>query len=343
MNLTRVDGLLWVLVAFLAVLFILQKPPHRRIFYVFSSFLQVLAGYLLIMTPWFIRNIAAFGAPFAPGTSKTLWLTSYDQLFAYPATQITLSGWLGSGLSAISRVRLWALGLNLSNMLSVQGEVILLPLVVIGFWHLRKDRRLQLAGFAWFLILAAMTIAFPFAGACGGFFHSGAAVQTVWWALAPIGLDRLVAWGVRVLSWNSSRSGAIFRAGIIAIVALITVVIVYVRVVGKGDSQGWDQEKIAYNHVKTLLVSRGMAAGSIVMVANPPGFFLVSGDPSIAIPDGNLDTLLAVASRYKAKYVVMEAGSVPNGLIPVYDNPQGWTGLEYLGESEAARVFLVQP
>ncbi len=314
MHLTRADGLLWLLVAFLAVVFVLPKSPRYRFLNTLSFLLLTLAGYLLVMTPWLIRNYQAFGAPLAPGSSKTLWLTSYDQLFSYPADQITFSVWFHSGLLAILRARLWALGLNLSNMLTVQGEVILLPLAGLGFWYLRNDHRVQLAGAAWLVILAAMTIAFPFAGARGGFFHSGASVQTIWWALAPVGLDRLIAWGIRIRSWNPVRSRTIFRTGLVTIMALITAAIVYVRVLGGGGYQPWGQENIAYNQIKDVLVSDGMTVQSIVMVANPPGFYLASGNPAIAVPDGDEHTLLTVASRYGAKYLVLEAGSVPVGL-----------------------------
>jgi hypothetical protein len=343
MHLTRADGLLWLLIAILGILFVFPKPLGRRFFFVSKFLLLTLAGYLLVMTPWFIRNYQVFGAPLAPGSSKTLWLTSYDQLFGYPADQITFSAWLRSGLSAIFRARVWALGLNLSNMLAVQGEVILLPLIGLGLWHKRRDSRVQLAGVAWLVIFAAMTVTFPFAGARGGFFHSGASLQPIWWALAPIGLDRLIAWGTRFRSWNPVRSATIFRTGLVIIVAILSAVIVYVRVLGGGRSQPWSQENIAYNQIKDVLVSHGMTDRSIVMVANPPGFFLASGNSAVAVPDGDVHTLLIVAKRYGVNFVVLEKGSIPVGLDSIYENPLGWMGLDYLGELEAARVFLVQP
>ncbi|MBE3065889.1 MAG: hypothetical protein IMZ73_00445, partial [Chloroflexi bacterium] len=280
MHLTRADGLLWLLVAFLAVLFVLPKPPQRRFFFIFSFLLLTLAGYLLVMIPWFIRNYAAFGTPLAPGGSKMLWLTSYDQLFSYPASQITFSAWWQSGLQAILRVRVWSLGLNLSNMLSVQGEVFLLPLIGLGLWHLRKDRRVQFAGLAWLMTLAMMTVVFPFAGARGGFFHSGASVQTVWWALAPVGLDRVIAWVSRKRGWNAAQASRIFLLTLVALAALLTAVIVYGRIMGGGGAPVWSQENDAYSQIKTILVSQGMTDETVVMVANPPGFYLASGNPA---------------------------------------------------------------
>ena len=88
------------------------------------------------------------------------------------------------------KARAWSLGLNLATTLAVQGEIFLLPLIGVAIWHMRKDRRVQLVLLAWLLTLGVMTIVFPFAGARGGFFHSGAALQTVWWVLAPLGLAR---------------------------------------------------------------------------------------------------------------------------------------------------------
>ena len=106
-----------------------------------------------------------------------LWLTSYNQIFSYPATGLTFDAWMHSGLGDILLARLWSLGLNLANAFAVQGGVFLLPFIIIGIWQLRKQKLVRLAVLSWILILAAMTLAFPFAGARGGFIHSGAALH----------------------------------------------------------------------------------------------------------------------------------------------------------------------
>ncbi len=343
MHLTRADGPLWLLIAFLAVLFILPKPSRGRLLFTFSFLLLTLAGYLLVMVPWFIRNYAAFGSFLAPGGSKMLWLTSYDQLFSYPASQLTFAAWWQSGIAAISKARFWALGINLERTLAEQGEIFLLPLIGLGFWHLRKDRRVQLAGLAWLLTLVAMTIVFPFAGARGGFFHSAAALQPVWWALAPLGIDRVIAWGSRKRGWNAAQAGTVFRSGLVALAALLTVVIIYGRVVGGGGGSAWGQENTSYSQISTSLREQGMTGEAIVMVANPPGFYLASGNPAIAVPDGDVDTLLTVARRYGAEYVILEEGSTPGGLVPVYDHPAGQIVLPYLGEVGGAQLYGIQP
>lgn len=343
MHLTRADGILWLFLALFSVIYITPKPSLHRKLYMFYSLSFALAGYLLVMTPWFIRNYGIFGTPLAPGGSRMLWLTSYDQLFFYPASQITFSRWLASGLGAILRVRSWALGLNLANALSVQWEVFLLPLVGIGLWHLRKDRRVHIAVISWLLTLAAMTIAFPFAGARGGFFHSGAAVQIMWWVLATIGLEQVIVWGSRKRSWDINQAGKFFRSALVILTVLMTTVIVYARVIGGKSGQAWSQENNTYVQVKTFLNLQGMSGEEVVMVANPPGFYLASGNPAIAVPDGDINTLVAVARKYDAKYVVLEETSTPSSLLTVYFHPGEQLQLHYLGAVEGAHIYGFLP
>lgn len=343
MHLTRADGLLWLGIAVVGDLFVIKKPTGKRLIFTIISLLLTVLGYLLIMTPWFIRNQAAFGTILSPGGSKMLWLLSYDEMFSFPANQLTMTRWWQSGIQGIAKIRFWALGINLERTLAEQGEIFLLPFVGIGLWHMRKDRRAQLAGLAWLLTFAAMTFAFPFAGARGGFFHSGAALQPVWWAVAPLGLERVIEWAGRKRGWNIAQAGRIFQTGFVTLAALLTAVVVYSRGIGQTGSNSWGQEHVAYSHIKIYLAQHGMEDNAIVMVANPPGFYLASSNPAIAVPNGNLDTLLAVATRYRAEYVVLERGSVPGGLLPVYDNPEEQAGLDFLGAVDGAHIYAIRP
>ncbi|MEZ0395671.1 MAG: hypothetical protein ABWK53_04465 [Anaerolineales bacterium] len=339
MHLARADGLLWLLLAFLAVLFFMPRPASPSRLLPLGAALGVLLGYLLIMGPWFGRNLLVFGTPLAPGGSKMLWLTSYNQIFAFPADQITFAAWLDSGAAAILRARLWALGMNLATAFGVQGQVFLSPLVLLAVWHLRRERRLQLAALAWLLTLTVMTAVFPFAGARGGFFHAGAALQPVWWALAPLGLERILDWGRRRRGWEA-RAGAVFRTALAAAAALFTALIVWSRVFGGGaETQAWGRDQVIYRQAARQLQSAGLLPGQVVMVADPPAFYLASGQPAIVIPDGSPQTALLAAERYGARFLILEAGSLPDGLLPLYRLDERPPGILYLGEVDGARLF----
>ena len=291
--------------------------------------LTTLLAYLLITLPWFARNLAVFGAPLAPGGWRALWLISYDELFAYPAGQLTFARWWASGLGEILRGRLWALGQNLQTALAVQGGVFLAPLVVWGLWRLRHRRVVRLGLLAWLLTLAAMTLVFPFAGARGGFFHSGAAVQPLLWAVVPAGLEGFVGWGVQRRGWHFGRARRVFGAGLVALAVFLSGVLFVTRTLR------WS-EGVSYRAVEQALVAQGAAAGEIVMVNNPPGYFYAAGRPAIVIPHGGLPAVLAAAERYGARYLVLEAAQ---GLDELYENPESQSGLRYLGTVEGARLF----
>ncbi len=335
MHLSRADGLLWLALAFTAIL-LLHKAGQSLRSTLFTLF-SVLLGYLLVMFPWFARNYAAFGSFLAPGGSKMLWLTAYDQIFSYPASTLTFEAWRDSGLGEILQARLWALGLNAANTLTVQGSIFLLPLIVIGAWQTRKNKTVQLSLLAWLLTLAAMTLAFPFAGARGGYFHSGAALQPLWWALAPLGLERLIEWGRARRGWNVAQARPLFLGALVGMALLLTGMAIMLRL------PTWGNENDAYNQIGNYLVEQDMLNEEVVIVANPPGFYLASGNPAIAVPDCDPLALLEAARRYQAGYLILEQGSTPASLMPVYENPAEFPDLTYLGEVEGARLYAIQP
>ncbi|HEX7975434.1 MAG TPA: hypothetical protein VF498_13585, partial [Anaerolineales bacterium] len=210
MHLARADGVLWLGISLLAVGFRQRRtvssgmppadptlrPPSPRA-RILASLALCLLGYLLIMGPWMLRNLAAFGSLLAPGGGRALWVTQYDELFAYPASLLTPAHWWGAGLGSLLRARLAAFGQTLESAFAVQGQIFLSPLVLLGFWRMRQDSRVRWGGLAWLITFLALTLAFPYQGARGGFFHSGAAVQPLIWALVPVGLEAFIGWGQR--------------------------------------------------------------------------------------------------------------------------------------------------
>jgi hypothetical protein len=338
MTLARSDGLLWLGLSLLVALWWAGKNVQRfpRIL---SSFLLsafcVLVGYLLLMSPWYAHNLSAFGSLMAPGGTRALWLTNYNDTFTYPASLLTMQFWLASGWDAILKVRLSALGINLLNAFAAQGGIFLFPFILVGLWQLRKDVRVRLAVLAWILLLVAMTIVFPFAGARGAFFHAGAALQPVWWAVAPVGLDSIVGY-IRRRGWLDERAFVIFRGALVGVAVLMTVAIFVIRVL-----PGWEREDGHYAAVETLLVQQGASSDAIIIVRNPPGYNVVTGRPSIALPTGGIPAILTVAARYDAHYLVLEPEGTSSELRELYENPYLSPALRYLGESDGNRLYEI--
>lgn len=341
MNLARSDGLLWLGLAGLLSLwrsFETDRPVNEKFrAFVFSGVLVVI-GYLLIMTPWYARNLTVFGSPLAPGGSRILWLTNYNDIFAFPADRVNVGAWLEAGWGAALKVRLWALRMNLLNAFAAQGGILLFPFILIGYWVLRHDIRAKLAAAGWLILLAVMTLVFPLAGARGSFFHAGAAFQSFWWVLAPIGLGRLVDALYRRNILTAQHAGTVFQGLLVVISFLLSAVILQVRIL----QPGWQPEEELYVEVEQFLIEQGAAPDELAIVRNPAGYYIVSGRPTIVMPPGGPDTILALAARYDASYFVLEPGGILEEYRQIYEQFDVNPGLEYIGEVEGARIYALQ-
>jgi len=352
MNLARSDGLLWFGLAGLLSLWKanasakasptqLNKVQYLShiVSYVTRTFSFTLLGYLLIMGPWYARNISLFGTPMAPGTSRILWLTNYNDTFAFPADKITMQAWLDAGWKAALDVRLWALRMNLLNSFGAQGGILLFPFILMGVWALRHELRVKLAITGWLILLFVMTTVFPLAGARGGFFHAGVAFQPLWWAVAPLGLSRMTDALYRKNVLTAEHAGTVFQGLLVTICVLLTGIIVQLRIL----QGGWQPGEEMYMRVEQFLLGQGASQDKIIVVRNPPGYYIVSGRSAIVMPPGGPATLLELAARYDASYFALESDGVLEEYQEIYEDFESNPGLEYLGEVTGARIYALHP
>jgi hypothetical protein len=331
---SRADGILWLALALLSVLLLGEANNKRRMI----NFLFVVLGYLLVMAPWFLRNYSVFGTPFAPGSNHALWLTSYDQTYSYPANKLTFDSWFDSGWMAIFTSRIDAAKWNLQTAWAVQGGIFLFPFIFVGLWSLRNDLRIRIGVLAWILTFVLMTLIFPFAGPRGGFFHSGAALQPLWWSLVPVGLEGIVAWIETKRNWRKGEAFRVFLIGTVFICILMSAFIFNERVF---SDPGWGAEFARYRRVEAFIAEFSTSNDDAVLVGNPPGYFNISNRAAIAIPNEKLETVIEAANRYGAKYLILEDNGTPLPLRPVYENPVSFPAIPYLGEVDGARIFAI--
>ncbi len=344
MHLARADGILWLVAGLFIAIFpsYVDKMERRLPFKNLAMQAGVmLAGYLVVMAPWYIRNLALFGGLFSPAGGRALWITDYNQMFAFPAAQISFQSWLNAGLTAALNERLTALGLNLQTTLAVQGEIFLLPLILFGIWRLRREKIVQIGLGMWALTFLVMTLVFPLAGGRGGFFHSGAAVQPLLWAVSIQGFTGLVEVGVKKRNWKFDRATRGFGVILIFVCVMLTAALFIPQIAG--DESGispWTKSSSTYQVVERYLQANGAGQEQIVMVNNPPGYYVSTGRPAIVIPDGDVETVLAVAQKFGVRYLVLEQNTV-EGLLPLYRVPASQPGSQYLQTVDQAQIFRI--
>jgi hypothetical protein len=260
-------------------------------------------GYLLVMGPWFLRNWQVFGVPLAGGGIQTLFLTSYDDMFAYNQA-LTLQSYLDWGWGEILRSKGEALLLNLLRLWVENLMIVLLPLTAVGLWRLRRVRLLWPFTLYLPLLFLSMTIAFTFPGMRGGLFHSAGALLPFLFAAAGPGLETLLGWAARRLrGWQPNKAWPVFSAGLSGVAVLVTLFALWRAGVLSGD---WNERGQEYVEIGAWLASRE-ASEAVVMVGDAPAFTWHTGHQAIAIPNEPLDTIAEVADRYGARYLVLDS------------------------------------
>jgi len=184
-----------------------------------------------------------------------------------------------------------------------------------------------------------MSFVFPYAGARGGFFHSGAALQPVLWASVPFGLDAFVDWGSRKRNWDIDIAGNVFGIGLVLLSILLTGFLFWQRVVGGSlENPAWQNSWERQSVYDAELAKLGMLPDDLVMINNPAGLYAATGRSAIVTPDGGPDTAWLAAQRYGASVLVLEADHV-DGLDALYENPGDVPGLRYLSAVGDAYLF----
>lgn len=333
-HLARADGLLF-LIPFLYILSRQRETIWRRL--LFGT-----AGYLLVMGPWFLRNLGAFGTMLPVGTQSALWLRSYEDLFRYPASDLQLDYLLQAGWRAILQVRLSALWTNLQRVIAENGLVFLLPFMLVGLRSQWKTVVFRSAALYWGALLLVMSFVFPFAGAQGGTFHSSAALMPALWALVPFGLREVIGWvGVR-RGWDIPQSIRNFSAIFITLAAAFTFTLLIQRTSSlAGSGSDWDAGAITYQNLGERLMTFDPHPG-VVAVNNPPGFYAATGIQAVVVPSGGVGALERVVHDFQVSYVILDQNH-PEELRSIYsqENLVPWLRLVEQIESGSTVPILI--
>ena len=299
-HLTRADGLLLLIVAWAAILWpfyrsIEQRRSEGAVVSRGLACAAVLAGYLLLMAPWFARNLQAVGTPLSTGGTQAIWFTEYNDLFNYPPVAAP-EMLFADGLSTFVRSRWEAFINNLGTFVAVEGMIVLVPLMLIGLWRRRSDPFLR--GF-WLYALGlhvAMTLVFPYPGYRGGLFHSSAALLPWWAALGAAGLDDAIDWiAQRRRHWNRHIAKRVFAGALIGFVIMLSLLVALpVAAVGRIPP--------LYRALQAML-----PADARVMINDPAQLYYYTGLGGVVLPNAEPAVIPEIAGRYEIDYLVLEA------------------------------------
>lgn len=331
LHLTRPDGMLWIAAGFLLV----YKSGEKK----WEYGVLLCIGYLLVMGPWFIRNVEALGGILPGASTKVLWLREYDELFLFQTQKLDFGHWFSQGWIQILRnigTSAWA---NFKTLLFVQGQLVLFPLIVLGLRKHWRNTAIQAILIVWGLDFLLMSIAFPFAGMRGGYLHSGAGFQPLFWSLAAAGFAYLIGKGVSKRNWTSPKAELLFGASLVIIISLGSAYLLSERVIGPNPEQPlWNaSERTAQEIGRTL---HELELQGLVMINNPPGFYTATDRSAVVVPSGGTSEIKQAANKFGVDYLILEPNHA-SSLDPLYQYPEQDPDLEFIASRDGIKYFRI--
>lgn len=338
-HLTRADGVLLLIVGWTVIAWPVRRVGTQRGVSLQQKTLMMVimtAAYLLVMFPWFVRNLNAVGSPLPVGGAQGIWYREYDDLFNYPpdsSPQTLFADGLGTFLESRWQAVAGANGAILT-LVTVEGLIVLTPLMLVGLWRQRKDPFVR--GF-WLYALGlhvAMSLIFPFPGMRGGLFHSAGALLPWWMAFGVAGLDDVIDWAASRRRWNARSAKAVFSAALLVFAALLSF-------------STARRVQVGTPRLYTAL-AEAIPLNSRVMINDPAQLYYFTGLGGVVLPNEEPPVILDIARRYGVDYALLEiyngqlaaseklaplAESPPNFLVRVPLDVQGV--ILYAIESEA--------
>lgn len=324
-HLTRADGVLLLLSGLLLLFWMGWRERHTANWRLAGLFV---VGYTAVMGGWMIRNWLIWQRPLSVAGTQTIFLTSYDDLFAYGRT-FDFNHLLSWGLENMIQSRLDGLWIGFQTFLAVNGFIFLFPFIVWGWHHLYKKQSKQMLPLTLYTIIlyGTMTLIFTFPGQRGGLFHSSIGIWPWCMVLAPVGIERAVLFVARRLPhWKPERASILFTALFVIGAFVLTAVITISR-------QGEDVETAVYE-----AFAAQMSPDAVVMVGNPPKFNYHTSHPAISVPNEPIDQTYRVAAKYGATYLVLDS-NLPQPLLSLYLNPTTQPEVELIQQIDQFQLY----
>ena len=310
-HLARADGLLLMVVAVIVAAWPVRGTTLRRCV---QNAAVVLAAYLLVMLPWFVRNLSVIGAPLPVGGMQTIWLKGYEDLVNYPPG-VTFGDFIDWGVVNILKSRWVAFQNNVGTFVAVETWIVLGPFVLLGLFTRRRHPLAPGVALYALGLHLAMTFVFAYPGYRGGLFHSSSALLPFWAAFGLAGLDDVIAWMAVHRGWKKRQAQRVF-SGALAILAIgLSLGLLLAR---RG---AWNTADDMYTALRDDL-----PPDAVVMSNDPPSFYYHTGLGGVVLPSADPDVVPEIAVRYGVTHVVLDA-----------NRTRPFTGL-FLGEEK--RPFL---
>ncbi len=332
-TLARSDGLL--VLASLAVVVAWDRwrawrsGGSRRPAIPWTAAAGALAVFVLVMAPWWARQLAVFGS-LSPSVAsgKVLFIRDIGEWNSI-TTPATLDHLLGMGVGPLIATRVGGLIAAAMIFLTLICGLILGPPLLVGGWARRRS-----LDFAPFFVYAALLFGFSAVVSAvhvpgGTFIHSAVALAPHSYILVLEGVAVWVGWiASRRAAWDREAAARFFSGAVIAYAlgaALLGTLFVHAT---------WATGREQASAVASALDQAGAPATDRVISIDAAGTKYASGRGGVVLVNDPLETVREVARAYEIRWLVLDRVDATPALIAILD---GTGRPPWLGEPVLAR------
>ena len=269
------------------------------------------AVFVLVMAPWWARQLAVFGSLSPSSTSgKVLFIRDIGEWnsITIPAS---LDHLLGMGIGPLIETRI---GGAIAAVIDLRHPRLWLrpgPVLVIGAWARRRS-----TDFGAFFVYAALLFAFSALISAvhvpgGTFIHSAVALAPYSYILALEGIVLAIGWvAARRSAWDVDTAVRIFGGAtlVFAVVVAIAGSLVVHAI--------WSARRDDFLAVAGALDAAGAPASDRVMSIDASGTRYWSGHGGVVLVNDPLDTIHDVATAYDIRWLVLDRGDAVPSVAP---------------------------
>ncbi|HSL76192.1 MAG TPA: glycosyltransferase family 39 protein [Candidatus Limnocylindrales bacterium] len=333
-TLSRNDGLL--VLGALGLAFLWDRWRRRTI--PWSAAFACVAVFVLVMAPWWLRQLAIFGSISPSSTSGKVFFIRDIGEWNSISTPATLDHLLGMGAAQLAMTRLGGLVAAVMIYVTLVAGFILAPFMVVGAWRRRRS-----VDFGPFFVYAGLLFAFSALVSAihvpgGTFIHSAIALAPHSYVLALEGIAAAVAWiAARRRAWDATAATRVFVSGAVAfsvVAAAAGALFVHAE---------WAGSRMKFQRVGEALDDAGAPLTARVMSIDAAGTKYWTGRGGVVLVNDPVATVESVARAYDIDWLVLDRADSVRSMAPVLDGgPRpDWLGAPVLAEGQPTQLALL--
>jgi hypothetical protein len=279
--------------------------------------------FVLVMAPWWLRQLAVFGSLSPSSTSGRVFFIRDIGEWNSITAPATLDHLLGMGIGPFLATRVGGLVSAVMIFTTLIAGFVLAPFMVIGAWAHRRS-----FDFGPFFLYAALLFAFSTLVSAvhvpgGTFIHSAVALAPHAYILALEGIAVAVAWiAVRRRTWDAAAATNVFTAATLAFAAVAAVFgSLFVH-------QVWADSRAKFIAVGGALDDAGAPQTDRVMSIDASGTKYWTGRGGVVLVNDPIETVERVARAYEIRWLVLDGEDSVKSAAPILDDVDrpAWLG-----------------